>query len=312
MKASSIPIFFLVLLITALSFVPYVYADHRGKSGCVYYLTQVCFDSEISLCWDSPRYYRYNVWATPDNKIAYFALIDYNFDVAEKIKKQLQNITETYNLPHDYMGLPVTFKHDPLFNVELPDHDGFNKSVWITLYNQSGYTIKVDIANSTEKIEDWDAYADLCIYEALDLYLKGNVSQAKKWLDHVIRMWDGYGIKDREYFNNGGKYETYKLALLYYANSIINDEPLPFQDELVDRIWKQQASNGGIHTHYRANGDYAFSDTNVETTALVLYAKIPDPKPSSQAWYEDPKMFGIVMIMSFLGIIVVKTFYDMR
>ncbi|MEM2971840.1 MAG: hypothetical protein QW270_05405 [Candidatus Bathyarchaeia archaeon] len=239
--------------------------------GCVYYLTSVCYEQSIQLCWDSPVYYRYDVWATPDNLIAYHSLVHYNFTVADSIRKKLAEIAENYSLWVDWVGLPRTLKHEVLWGIPLPFNNTFYNSTWITLYEQNEYTIKIDIANHT-LISDWEAYADLCIYNALDLYLKGNITQAKERLQKVIDMWDGYGLKDQEYFN-GGKYETYKLCLLYYANGKINNKPLPFEKQLIERIWKQQAPNGGIHTHYNRKGDYCYrkSTTMYENPRVFIH-----------------------------------------
>ncbi|MEM3461789.1 MAG: hypothetical protein QXN36_05325 [Candidatus Bathyarchaeia archaeon] len=286
-------------------------ASLSGKEGCIAYL-QWCFVSELNFCFDAPTVAPKWVWIT-DNKIAYFSLLSYAPDIAYKIRNQLQNITETYNLPKDDCKLPITYKHDPIFGVPLPSHNGFNFSIQISLFNQSGYEIKHDIANSTEIINDWDEYADLCIYEALDQHLKGNDTKARQYVDRVISMWDGYGIADKIYQMNH-HYETYKLGLLYIAKNILDYAILPFEDKLVTMVWRQQnASTGGIHTHYRRSGDKLwsedlYSDTNVETTAFILWSNIPYNSTIEKPWYEDSRIVTPIIILVIVCIFVFKKY----
>ncbi|MEM2971897.1 MAG: hypothetical protein QW270_05690 [Candidatus Bathyarchaeia archaeon] len=255
------------------------------------------------MLWESSTYESNICWVAPSNKIAYWGLKDWNVTLAEQIKNKLKEIATTYNLPCDVYGLPVTLRHDSLFGLAVwrnPD-TRFNQTTILNLYNQSGYMIEIEISNSTEPISDWFEYADLLIYEALDYTISKvwgevNIAKAKELVNKVIDMWDGYGLRDQQYYNNNQtKYETYKLALLYFACKKLNI-PLKFEKQLITQIWKAQAPNGGIHTHYTKTGDFAFSDCNVETTAIVLYCNIPD-SPSSSA--ENLATIFIPLIVAF-------------
>ena len=93
-------------------------------------------------------------------------------------------------------------------------------------------------------------------------------------------MWDGKGLYDRAIKeaapNLCGLYETYKLALLFYASRIFK-RPLPFQNELENTLWAmQRESDGGIITHYNSSL-VPMGDANTETTSLTLIAYIYTP-----------------------------------
>jgi hypothetical protein len=179
--------------------------------------------------------------------------------------------------------------------LELQRRDGFKSGVYETLFGESiplpikekvtyiieqgeNYVIKTDIHNCTTGFPRWDEYANLLICSALSLYWEGNETEAFELFDDAVEMWDGKGLNDiarKEAAPNlRGLYETYKLALLYYASRIFN-RPLAFQNELEDILWAtQRKSDGGIITHY--NGSVTpilpLGDANTETTSLTLIA----------------------------------------
>jgi len=309
LKTQIIPLLFL-LIITSFPVKTHS-IGLNGKDGLISYL-KWSFVSELNLCFDAPNIAPKQIWVL-DNKVAYFSLLSYDTYFALKIKNQLQNISLTYNIPHDNDSLPITFKHDPVFGIQLPQN-GFNYSIQYSLYNQSGYEIKQDIANSTDPMPNWDDYADLCIYYGLNEYLKGNIANAKYYIDRVIAMWDGYGIADKIYRDNF-HYETYKLALLYMAKNILGYGALSFENKLIETVWRQQnITTGGIHTHYMREGnklwsEELYSDTNIETTAFVLLSNMPY-YATEKAWYEDPKRFGLIMVLVVICIFIFKLAWD--
>jgi len=56
--------------------------------------------------------------------------------------------------------------------------------------------------------------------------------------------------------------------------------------------------------------DKAFSDTNVETTALVLYADIPEIETITEVWYDNPVNYviiiGVIAFIFLLGKELIK------
>lgn len=269
----------LLLIVFPMLFVVPVRGYDFGKNSCYIYLDH-CFDDCIDLCWESPIYYRFRVWVN-DNKMAWYVFDQKiprwsNRVHRDKLEAKLKNITSTYGLPFDDEDMPLDYKHAPLYGVAFNTTNPywtFNQSVRYNLYNQCGYAVYVDVANGSAQ-DDWEEYADLCLYKALSDKLNGDVDSATYYFNRVVDMWGGSGLYDKVAKENG-MYETYKLALLYLTASKLGKK-LDFESELINRIWKQQdALTGGIHTHYLTNGT-VWGDTNIETTALVCLAEIPE------------------------------------
>ena len=92
-------------------------------------------------------------------------------------------------------------------------------------------------------------------------------------------LWDGVGLRDLGYnisygegqaIGNPHAYSTYKLGLLLYVSGILAVH-LPFESDVVNRIWSMQnQTNGGIFTHIMPDGSSGASDTNTENTAMVI------------------------------------------
>jgi len=107
------------------------------------------------------------------------------------------------------------------------------------------------------------------LYASLSSYWSENLTAATEYFSKAVAMWDGMGIYDKA-TRVDGLYETYKLGLLLYTSKVLNYK-LPFEHQLIERVWRQQATNGGIITRYKPDGE-PFGDTNTETTAIVVIA----------------------------------------
>ena len=82
---------------------------------------------------------------------------------------------------------------------------------------------------------------------------------------------------------NPHAYATYKLGLLLYVSGILGIH-LPFESHVVNRIWSMQnQTSGGIFTHIMPDGGSGTSDTNTETTAMVILGmtSVRQPIPES-------------------------------
>jgi len=243
----------------------YAYAFHDRLEMAVSYI-EAQFNSTLSLCREAPAVAPNNYWLVSDNLLAFKALEPYNSTISSAIRSALTAYAGMYNLPVDEDGLPISYAHEAVLGRSVP----LPFRAWNTLeLAGEGYTLKTVIANGTEML-DWQDYADLLLYASLSEHWQGNETAAAEYFSKAADMWDGMGIFDKV-ANATGLYETYKLALLLYTSKVIGYR-LPFEDELIERIWRQQdMMSGGIITHYRPDGA-PVGDTNTETTAMVVIA----------------------------------------
>jgi hypothetical protein len=145
-------------------------------------------------------------------------------------------------------------------------------------------------------MSDWNQYVDLLLYAALSCHWQGNDSGALGYYNSAVQMWNetSKGLQDKAF---NATYATYKLASLLYTSKVLGQN-LPFESELVDRIYAQQReSDGGIITDYYVNGT-SEGDANTETTSIVIIAFLTPPKPSlgtfafHYPWYGTPSVSG--------------------
>ncbi|WP_297418804.1 hypothetical protein [Thermococcus sp.] len=124
---------------------------------------------------------------------------------------------------------------------------------------------------------DWESYADLLVYGALDDLLKDNKSGALELYSKLLMMWDGNGFRDKAF---NGVYQTYKCALFVYLYRVLGkpDEGRNAYLRCLHIISSLQARDGGIITGYRVeNGRIIpIGDTNTETTSMVVLALYSD------------------------------------
>jgi hypothetical protein len=159
----------------------------------------------------------------------------------------------------------------------------------MTLENSS-YLLRYDIANGTGRFEDWREYADLLLLVAQSNHNHGDHANALGNFTLAANMWDGIGLRDKAYrlaYGEGqakgdpNAYATYKLGLLLYVAGKLGVS-LSFEQDVVDRVWSMQnQTSGGIFTHIMPDGGWGDSDTNTETTALVILVvtSIQNPIP---------------------------------
>jgi len=146
----------------------------------------------------------------------------------------------------------------------------FNATFWV----------RYEFANASCTMGDWESYADLLVYGALNDLIRGNRSGAFELYSKLLAMWDGNGFKDRAF---DGVYQTYKCALFVYLYRALGKpgKGRNVYSRCLVIISSLQADNGGIITGYRVdNGKIVpAGDTNTETTAMVilaLYSKYPE------------------------------------
>ena len=133
------------------------------------------------------------------------------------------------------------------------------------------YTVLWEVHNATGTFPDC-TYADVTVYTALELRLKGNGTGAQHEMDCLTAMFDGRGMVDEAYKDGlameHGIYQSYKLALYIYAQQKISGTY--FYGE--ENLFRLQGPDGGFHTGYDQIGTYAGTQENAETTSIAMIA----------------------------------------
>ena len=214
------------------------------------------------------------IWIASDNLLAARALAVLGSPYAPIIETELQN---KYNGGRNG-------QHEVLLGINIPNQ--FYEPVIVilgTIYSSkfnATLTVKYEYHNGT-LFSNWQDYADLIVYRALDSLLEGSRPYAEELFKKFMSMWDGYGFRDGAY---DGKYSTYKLALaiyLYRALKAAGSNMYQYEDiisKCYEIISELQRSDGGIITDYMVkNGDIIpTGDANVETTSIVVLAVYSD------------------------------------
>jgi hypothetical protein len=239
------------------------------------------FNESLGLCGEAPQAAPNTYWLVSDNLWAWKALDLVSKSgfpdayragvVANEIYSTLTTLAKNYSLPADSNGLPISYEHEAVIgDVAMPPYKG---ATVLTVYDD-GYPVNTIVCNGT-LMPDWDNYADLVLYCAISYNWEHDQPDAVDNFSTAVAMWNAtsMGLQDKAF---NGTYDTYKLALLLYASRLLG-QGLPFESELLNRIYSQQnASDGGIVTNYYADGT-PVGDANTETTSMVIIALLTPP-----------------------------------
>ena len=206
------------------------------------------------------------IYVANDNLLASRALIALGSPLGEKILRNLNaNYSGGWNGKVDVLlGRPI----GGFYCTETKDlGEVYSKKFGAT------FEIKYELANTTCRMDDWESYADLLVYGALNDLIGGNRSGALELYSRLLAMWDGNGFRDRAF---NGVYQTYKCALFVYLYRAL-DKPNKGRNvysRCLEIISFLQARNGGIITGYRVEDGKIVpdGDTNTETTSMVVLA----------------------------------------
>jgi hypothetical protein len=269
------------------------------------------YNSKLRLIHEAPIVAPNIYWLVSDNLLAQEALRGYFPQTSSEIKERLIDLADEFGLPRNDEGLPISFKHEVLLgeNTSLP----FRTSTIVTLINTSDYVVRAEIANGTI-MHDWADYADLLLFASLSEFNLWNrtrneahLNMSRKWFERAAGMWDGIGLRDKtviygQYERGYDIYATYKLALLYHVSKLLN-ETLTYENELLERLWKQQQANGGFFTDYLSDGS-PYGDTNTETTAIVLIANVKEKAEAPLGWLETLIIVNTMLTVANLILLV--------
>ncbi len=130
----------------------------------------------------------------------------------------------------------------------------------------------------------WRVTADLIVYRALNLVIRGRYDEARNLFLELLTMWDGYGFRDAVQ-NATHIYDTYKVGLALYLCRILDHTPVrcPAKRETIEKwieiLLEMQRGDGGIVTNYRVENSkiVPVGDANVETSSIAALALTPMP-----------------------------------
>lgn len=130
--------------------------------------------------------------------------------------------------------------------------------------------IQVEQRLSGNEYLDWQEYADLALYGALNAQNQNQHSEAQQRYDQTLEMFNGIGFEDKAYKAQDGHgfYATYKLALALYVGVQIGE---PLDSRLLEALLAKQDDSGGFVTLYQTDGTPT-GDSNTETTSHALLA----------------------------------------
>jgi len=136
--------------------------------------------------------------------------------------------------------------------------------------NRGNDKIQVEHRLSGNEYLDWQEYADLALYGALNAHNQDQSSEARQIYEQTVKLFNGTGFEDKAYIaaDGHGFYATYKLALALYVGAQIGE---PLDPRLLGALLAKQDGSGGFVTLYKSDG-VPVGDANTETTSYAVLA----------------------------------------
>lgn len=248
--------------------------DALGKA--ISYLEHCEFNGRVGLIRESPdkttdgssdAYWRY--WLTTDNRVAQYAL---EAAGENELASTLAATLQTYG-DRRHGIIEVLDRKD----IKLPPHTevqcriatlGENTQIWYE--RRSGHQL----------MDDWDEYADLLLYGALDAHYHPETTDftAVRLYNRAISMFDGTGFADKFFCTDGRNlHPTYKLALALYTAQVL-EQPVP-KDLVTVLLAQQDSTTGGFYTLYHMDGKSEGSTSTEPTAHAILALSASDQLP---------------------------------
>jgi hypothetical protein len=209
---------------------------------------QAQYNPTYQLLQESPDIGKHRYYITNDNMLAahVFALygIEKPMDLRGKLGNDFIEIAFGFNLSWPpYHHADVVIEQHGEDQVLYESHDG------------PGY------------FSDWSGFSNLACMAVVNEFNAGNLETARSLYQYQLNKFDGKGWPDLAYQRRDGVYETLGLAWCLYGGALLNQPSM----EVMAMLLAQQASNGGFHTHYRAETNQ-LADPNIETTSMAILA----------------------------------------
>lgn len=227
------------------------------------------YDPYIGLVRESPHANPNVYWLYSDNYLASLAL--------EKAQpKTAKAITQSIAIYQAIGQIGLSAKWKVLSGEVVPEAVFAMDVNLSNITRIQGNEVRSEVTDSGRPMR-WKEYADLLLLASINEFNLGNISEARSLFLQAQGKFNvtEIGFRDAA-FEEQGYYSTYKLALyLIAAEKVGIDIPAK---EIGNRILSLQENDltsnryGGVYTDYDSNGKLPNSDTNTETTSLVLLA----------------------------------------
>ncbi len=215
------------------------------------------YNPSLTLLPESSEVATRTYWLFTDNRLAAYALESVGvYTRAAAISSTIASYGYTAH------GLIEGLRGQPL--VAWPPYTPTQ-----TLITQTAeYQIKVEQRITGTVMNDWQEYADLSLFGALDAFNQNDPVLAHQRYQTAMRLYDGMGFQDKA--DQEGRYATYKLALALHVGLVIGEPVTGTTHQLFSGLVPKQAPSGGFYT-FCDTKTYEI-DTNTETTAYAILA----------------------------------------
>jgi len=210
------------------------------------------------------------VYIASDNLLACYALKLLGDPLASILEKELEKYGKGYDEEHEIV-----------VGIKIPDvfYARYNEYI-DSIFSEKFGLIEVvyEKPDKSRVINDWEKYADLVVYKALNELTDGNLQEAEACFKHLLEIWDGWGFKDESY---SSYYQTYKTGLFV----ILSNRLKKYGSEVVEKyaydvekarqiLMSLQTDEGGFTVGYEIKDDGVVpaDDVNTETTSIVTIA----------------------------------------
>lgn len=222
------------------------------QAAVAYLLAQ--YNDRLGLLRESPVTAPERHWLATDNQLAAWALAAAGqAQMARRLQGRIDRLGEGAGARHGLIealtGAAIVW----------PPHVETQREIAPGIWQESRSTGPV--------YADWQTYADLALYAALESFNRGEAEQAQAVYSQALAQFDGTGFADKA-FAVDGFYATYKLALALLVGARLQQPPDPL---LLQALLTKQTPTGGFTALYTGAGQ-PVGDSNTETTAYALLA----------------------------------------
>jgi hypothetical protein len=134
---------------------------------------------------------------------------------------------------------------------------------------------EVNVPDQLARIQDNDPRS-LLKFGVLGEVLRGDRERAHGYFDQAMALWDGHGFLHTRWERHRSYYGRYLAFALIADNALRRPLPAALREQLEDRLWSIQDTDGGIWTNYNADGSFpALAKKTMEVGPLALLATNP-------------------------------------
>jgi hypothetical protein len=231
----------------------------------------------FGLLPESPEARPNKHWLATDNQVAVWALRAADEEVfATQLERALRRWgTRRHGIIEALAGEPISWPPHPEQQFVIGPYLRHRTATQPNACSEPKDSPEKVICQETRntqmpRFDDWQEYADLALYGALNACNRGNTDQAHDYYGQALELFNnGVGFADKAYCGGEEKYyATYKLALALYVGAALGE---PVEEKLLAALLDKQDGAGGFYALYDSEG-VGQGDSNTETTAYAILA----------------------------------------